>query len=95
MNNDLAADRLSALGNPTRLSIFRLLVRAGNDGITIGDIQNRLKVPASTLAHHLQALEQAGLVSQERRGRTVINTANFGTMNALIAYLSDECCTGV
>lgn len=95
MNNDLAADRLSALGNPTRLSIFRLLVRAGNDGITIGDIQNRLKVPASTLAHHLQALEQAGLVSQERRGRTVINTANFGTMNALIAYLSDECCAGV
>ena len=94
MNTQTAARRLAALGNATRLALFRLLVRAGTGGMNIGEIQDRLGVPASTLAHHLRALAEAGVVTQEKRGREVINTANYAAMNGLVAYLTDECCHG-
>ena len=94
MNTELAANRLSSLGNPTRLSLFRLLIRAGKEGMNIGDIQSKLNVPASTLAHHIQALEQTGMVKQKKRGREVINTADYEAMNDLVSYLTDECCQG-
>lgn len=84
---------LAALGNETRLRIFRLLVRAGNEGVAVGDIQQRLGVPASTLSHHLAALRQAKLVSQRREGRTILCAAVYPAMNALIGYLTDECCS--
>ncbi len=95
MNDALAARALSALGNRTRLGVFRLLVRAGDAGLTVGDIQRRLEVPASTLAHHVAALTQVGLVSQERRGREVICRAEYPTMLALVEFLTEACCTGV
>lgn len=95
MHEDRAANGLSALGNRTRLRLFRLLVRAGEDGMNVGAIQALVKVPASTLAHHLAALARSGLVIQEHRGREVITRADYGTMRALIGYLSEECCTGV
>ncbi|MCA6115950.1 helix-turn-helix transcriptional regulator [Bradyrhizobium sp. WSM 1738] len=90
-----AADALAALGNRTRLRIFKLLVRAGHDGTNIGTIQRVLGVPATTLAHHLGTLAEAGLVDQERRGREVICTANFKAVNDLLAYVKAECCAGL
>ena len=90
-----AADALSALGHEVRLHIYRLLVRAGNDGLSVGDIGAHLGMPASTLAHHLSALVQAGLVEQERQGRLILNRADFARMDALVGFLSEECCAGV
>ena len=66
MNNLIAADILSQLGNATRLDITRLLVRADEKGMLVGELQKSLKIPASTLSHHLNALKSVGLVSQER-----------------------------
>jgi DNA-binding transcriptional ArsR family regulator len=90
-----AARELAALGNPTRLRLFKLLVRAGPDGLNVGDLQSVTGVPGSTLAHHLSTLAHARLVLQERRGREVISTANFRAMHALVAYLTDQCCEGI
>lgn len=90
-----AADALAALGNRTRLRAFKLLVRAGWKGTNIGTLQKHLGVPATTLAHHLAALAQAGLVLQERRGREVICTANYKAVNEVLAYVKAECCAGL
>ncbi len=90
-----AADALAALGNRTRLRIFKLLVRAGHEGTNIGSIQKLAGIPATTLAHHLGALADAGLIDQERHGREVICTANFETVNDVLAYVKAECCAGL
>jgi len=87
--------RLEALGNMTRLAIFRLLVRAGDEGLAVGDIQRALAVPASTLSHHLLRLSHVGLLTQERRGRVLICRADFAAINGVVAYLTEECCSGV
>ena len=92
---DAAAAGLAALGNATRLRLFRLLVRAGEDGANLTDLGRLTNMPASTLAHHLAALSRAGLVRQERRGREVICTAAYERVNALAAYLTEACCTGL
>ena len=73
-----AAARLEALGNPTRLAVFRLLVRAGEDGLAVGQLQKRLKIAGSTLSHHLRALITVDLVSQERQGTTLTCRAGPG-----------------
>jgi ArsR family transcriptional regulator, arsenate/arsenite/antimonite-responsive transcriptional repressor len=91
-----AASALAALGHDARLEIFRVLVRAGDDGLPIYGIQERLGgMPRSTLAHHLQMLLQAGLVSQQKLRAEVVTTANYGTVRSLVAYLTDECCVDV
>ena len=95
MNESDAALMLAALGHEARLRIFRLLVRAGPEGLNIGEIQRLLGIAPSTLAHHLGALVAAGLVSQEKRGRETINRAEFDAMRALLAYVEAECCAGV
>lgn len=87
-----AAAQLEALGNPTRLSLYRLLVRAGHAGLPVGQCQQRLKVAASTLSHHVKSLVIVGLVSQERDGTSLICRANYDRMNALVAFLVAECC---
>jgi DNA-binding transcriptional ArsR family regulator len=87
-----AAAKLEALGNPTRLALFRLLIRAGHEGLPVGQCQQRLEIAASTLSHHLKALIVVGLVSQERDGTTLICRAEFAAMNALVAFLVAECC---
>ncbi len=89
------ARALSALGHAARLDVFRLLVRAGDTGLIVGDIATHTGLPASTLAHHLRALVTAGLVSQQLHGRETLNIVNFTTMDATIAFLTDECCQGV
>jgi DNA-binding transcriptional ArsR family regulator len=87
-----AASQLEALGNPTRLNIYRLLVRAGAEGLPVGAIQERLAIPASTLSHHCKRLIETGLITQERRATSLICRANYVTMSALIGFLADECC---
>ncbi|NQV99270.1 MAG: helix-turn-helix transcriptional regulator [Rhodospirillales bacterium] len=94
MDIDHAAKCLSELGNPTRLAIFRLLVRAGATGLTVGGIQKRLNVPASTLSHHISHLVWAGLIVQERDGRTLHCHTQPGVMDDLVGFLMDECCKG-
>ena len=89
-----AADALAAIGNRTRLRIFKVLVRAGDEGVNVGSIQKALGVPPTTLAHHLAALTSAGLVIQERRGREVICTTNYKELRAVLAYVMSECCLG-
>jgi ArsR family transcriptional regulator, arsenate/arsenite/antimonite-responsive transcriptional repressor len=89
------ARALAALGHDARLSIFRLLVRAGEDGLRVGDIGQHLGMAPSTLAHHLSALVDAGLVLQEKQGREVFNRVDFAAMRRLVGFLTSECCTGV
>lgn len=88
-----AAARLEALGNPTRLAIFRMLVRAGDGGMLVGVIQERLGIAASTLSHHLKTLLIVDLITQEREGRTLICRANYPAMRGLVDFLVAECCT--
>lgn len=87
-----AATSFDALGHQVRLRIFRLLVRAGDDGANVGYLGQALGLPASTLAHHLHTLVGAGLVRQERHGREIINHADYRAIDALNAYLTEECC---
>jgi ArsR family transcriptional regulator, arsenate/arsenite/antimonite-responsive transcriptional repressor len=91
---DLArlAQRLEALGDPTRLAVYRVLVRAGTEGLPVGRIQEKTKVPRSTLSHHLHKLIAVGLVSQERRGTTLICRANYPAMRQIVDELVAECC---
>lgn len=95
MSDINAADCFAALGHPTRLTVFRALVRAGHDGAPVGTLQDALDIPASTLTHHLQALIRAGLVDQERQGRVLITRANYDAMHGLIDFLTDDCCKGM
>ena len=95
MKLDDVSARLEALGNPTRLRIYHLLVRAGGDGLPVGQLQSRLDVAPSTLSHHLKSLLIVDLVSQERRGTTLICRANFSVMRSIVDFLAAECCRGV
>jgi ArsR family transcriptional regulator, arsenate/arsenite/antimonite-responsive transcriptional repressor len=94
VNLDTAAKRLAELGNATRLQIFRLLVQAGHEGLSIGEIQRRLGIPASTLAFHLRGLVTAGLVEQDRQGRCVFCRANTAALNDTVAFVKENCCVG-
>ncbi len=89
------ADIFAALGHEARLTIFRLLVKAGPDGLRVGDIKEHLNLPASTLAHHLSTLVSAGLVTQEKQGREIFNKANYPTMMQVVNFLTAECCSGI
>jgi DNA-binding transcriptional ArsR family regulator len=89
------ARALAALGHEARLAIFRLLVRAGEDGLNVGGIGAHLGLPPSTLAHHLSTLVDAGLVMQAREGRSIVNRADYAAMRGLTAFLAAECCEGV
>ena len=92
MKLDDAAARLEALGNPTRLKIYRTLVRAGDEGMPVGRLQERLDIAASTLSHHLKSLVGVGLVTQTREGTTLVCHANYDVMRGLIGYMVEECC---
>ncbi len=90
-----AAIALAALGHPARLTVFRLLVKAGPDGLMVGEIGAHLDIPLSTLAHHLRALKQAGMISQTRVGREVLTRAETTALHGVVDYLLSECCQGV
>ena len=92
MSVEEASRQLKALGNPTRLEIYRILVRAGRAGLTVGQVQDRVRMPGSTLSHHLKRLTATGLVRQVREGTSLVCHAEYPVMNTLIAFLADECC---
>jgi len=85
---------LSALAQTHRLKVFRLLVVAGQQGLTPGALAEALELPAATLSFHLKEMTHAGLVTQERVSRNVFYRAAFDHMNALLAYLTENCCQG-
>jgi len=92
MTLEQTAARLEALGSPTRLQVYRLLVRAGEEGLPVGEIQRHTDVPRSTLSHHLHRLIGVGLVTQERQATTLICRANYQVMNDTLGFLASECC---
>jgi len=92
MKLEQAAKQLEALGNPTRLNLYRILVRAGAAGRPVGFLQESLGIAASTLSHHLHRLILTGLVSQERQATTLICRANYDIMRGIVDFLVAECC---
>lgn len=94
INTETALNSLSALGHEHRLGAFRQLVQAGIDGMPVGELRERLGIPAATLTAHLNILRAAGLVSDERQGRVIRIRADYVHMNALLAYLTENCCAG-
>jgi len=95
MKHETAAKRLAELGNSTRLAIFRYLVKAGHDGVSVGQIQKKFEIPGSTLSHHISRLVQVGLVQQERESRTLYCIPQYEALTELIVFLQSECCKGV
>ena len=92
MKLEAAASYLEALGNPTRLKIYRALVRAGEDGLPVGRLQEKLKIAPSTLSHHIEALVIVGLITQEREATTLVCHTNYAVMQGLVDFLVAECC---
>lgn len=87
-----AAQGFAAVGSEPRLEVLLCLVRAGRDGLTVGEIRDRVGLPASTLAHHLKFLADGGLIDQAREGRKVMNRAAYERIEALAGFLLKECC---
>lgn len=85
---------LAALAQNSRLDVFRLLVQAGPEGLTAGHVANTLELAPNTLTFHFDRLRSAGLVTVRREGRSMIYAARFETMNALLGYLTENCCNG-
>jgi DNA-binding transcriptional ArsR family regulator len=94
MNEHRAVSALGALAQDTRLALYRLLVACGPEGMSAGAIAERLGVAPSSLSFHLQQLLHADLITQRRAGRQLIYAAEYQTMNALLAYLTENCCGG-
>ena len=86
------AKSLKELGHPTRLAIFKRVIKAGHQGIAVGDIQQQLNIPGSTLSHHISSLASAGLLTQRREGRTLFCVAQYDALTDVIHFLQDECC---
>lgn len=94
MDSLAAVSALGALAQEHRLRLFRLLVQAGNSGMPAGAIAEALGVPNSSLSFHLAQLTRAGLIRQERQSRSLIYSADYAAMNALVGYLMENCCGG-
>jgi DNA-binding transcriptional ArsR family regulator len=92
MKLDDAANILAKIGNPTRLRIVRLLVRAGDDGLAVGMIQKSLDIPGSTLTHHIAHLKSAGVIRQQRQQATLICKMEYELLRQLVEYLTEQCC---
>lgn len=95
MKSDIYADRFAALGHVNRLEIFQTLVKAGSEGMTIGEIASMLGIPASTLSFHLRELVRSELVTQSKIGRSITCMANFDALNELLTFVKKDCCKGV
>lgn len=94
MESKEAVESLGALAQDSRLAVYRLLVQAGPEGLPASEIAERLEVPANTLSFHLKSLSHAGLVSARHDGRFIYYSANYEQMNALLGYLTENCCGG-
>ncbi len=94
METKTAVAALAALAQESRLEVFRLLVRAGPEGLAAGRIGRSLGLPGPTLSFHLSQLRHAGLIAARRAGRSIIYAADYAAMNGLLAYLTENCCGG-
>ncbi|MDE2278561.1 MAG: helix-turn-helix transcriptional regulator [Xanthomonadaceae bacterium] len=94
MKSKAALDCLGALAHERRLALFRLLVRAGDAGMAVGELAEATAMAGATLTNHLNILRRAGLVEDERRGRVIQCRANYPQMNALLGFLTENCCAG-
>ena len=94
MDNPQALDALRALGHESRLAAFRLLVQAGPAGLPVGSLRDALGLPPATLSAHLNVLRAAGLAVDTRAGRVINVRADYGRMNELLAFLTENCCQG-
>lgn len=94
MESNTVIRALGALAHETRLAIYRLLVQAGEPGLPVGSLGERLDLAPATLSFHLAGLRHAGLVSERREGRTLHQSANYPAMNDLVGYLTENCCQG-
>ncbi len=95
MTEEKLAQYLAELGNVTRLRIYMFLIKVGLKGVRVGLIQDYLKIPASTLSHHIAKLTNVGLISQKREGRILNCIANFDVLQAVLDELQKSCCTGI
>lgn len=87
-----AAKIFKELGHPTRLALFKRIVKAGTGGLSVGHLQQELQIPGSTLSHHISGLISASLVNQRREGRTLYCVAAYDELESIIEYLRHECC---
>src|SRR5215510_14955196 len=94
MEMKAALDALGALAQESRLSVFRLLVQQGPEGLAAGHIADRLAIPPATLSFHLSQLGQAGLVTSTRNGRSIVYSADYKGMERLMGFLYENCCEG-
>jgi len=94
MESKSAVRALAALAQDSRLAVYRLLVQAGPDGMAASEIAERLGIPANTLSFHLKALSHADLVRSRQEGRFVFYSTNYDEMNALLSFLTENCCGG-
>lgn len=94
MDSVIAVRRLQALAQDSRLAAFRILVKAGAQGVSAGELARALEVPANTLSAHLTVLANTGLVSSRREGRSIIYAAGYDAMSELLAFLLEDCCQG-
>lgn len=94
MQHEAVAASLAELGNSHRLAVFRFLVKAGHAGATVGEIQKKLDIPASTLSHHLARMAKVGLIRQSKQGRTITCIPEYEHLESIIAFLKEECCGG-
>lgn len=92
MEIETTAKIFKELGHPTRLKIFKRLVKAGFDGLPVGGLQEELAIPGSTLSHHISNLASAGLIQQRREGRTLYCVVEYARLLGVINFLQDECC---
>lgn len=92
MEIEIMAKALKELGHPTRLTIFKRLVKAGGQGIAVGAVQEELDIPGSTLSHHISSLASAGLIKQRREGRTLYCVVEYEKLCSVISFFQDECC---
>lgn len=95
MDTKEAVKRLASIAQEARLDIFRLLVQAGSDGLSAGVIGEKLSIPNSTLSFHLKELSHSGLISARQESRFIYYKADYEAMNALLAYLTENCCAGL
>ncbi len=94
MDSKTAVQSLAALAQDSRLDVYRKLVQAGPEGVAAGELADELGIPSTTLSFHLKTLSHAGLVDARQAGRFIFYSANYTTMNALLGFLSENCCGG-
>ncbi|MGF1733158.1 ArsR/SmtB family transcription factor [Photobacterium kasasachensis] len=93
MELEIVAKALKELGHPTRLRVYKHLVKSGYNGLPVGKLQEELDIPGSTLSHHISGLVSAGLIEQQRDGRTLYCIPQYDMLDGVVGFLQDECCS--